>query len=108
MANNDRIPELSEREFDDFVKGGVVLIDFFAEWCMPCVMMSPIIEDLSEKMKGKIRFGKVNVEDSSAIAQKFNVNSIPNFVLFKNGKPEDQFIGAISEEDLERKLEKFL
>jgi thioredoxin 1 len=108
MVNNDKVPELSEREFDNFVKQGVVLIDFFAEWCMPCMMMSPVIEELSEKMKGKAKFGKVNVEDNSSIAQKFNVSSIPNFVLFKNGKPADQFIGALSEEELEKKLRKFL
>lgn len=108
MVNNDKVPELSEKEFDNFVKDGVVLIDFFAEWCMPCVMMSPIIEDMAEKFDGKIKIGKVNVGDSEALARKFNVSSIPNFMIFKDGKVAEQFAGSISEEELEGKLKGFL
>ena len=96
--------ELDENEFDDFVKDGKVMIDFFADWCMPCTMMSPIVEDMAEKFKGKIKIAKVNVSDSSKIAQKFNVNSIPNFTFLKDGKVVDQIIGAVSEDDLEDKL----
>lgn len=106
MAEN--VPELSEKEFDDFTKSGVVLVDFFAEWCMPCMMMAPVIEDLSEKFKGKIKFAKVNVGDNESLARKFNVSSIPNFVVLKNGKVAEQFVGAVGEEELEEKLGKFL
>ena len=108
MPNNNQIPELSNNEFGKFIKKGLVLIDFFAEWCMPCMMMAPVIEELNEKMKGKVKVGKVNVEDNSKIAQKFGVSSIPNFVLFKDGKPIDQFVGSVSEDELESKLKKFL
>ena len=110
MTDNDKVPELSSAtEFDDFTKEGVVLIDFFAEWCMPCMMMSPIIDDLSEKLKGKVKFGKVNVGESGQdLAQKFNVSSIPNFTVFKDGKMVDQFIGSMTEEDIEEKLNKLL
>ncbi len=110
MTDNDKVPELSSAaEFDDFTKEGVVLIDFFAEWCMPCMMMSPIIDDLSEKLKGKVKFGKVNVgEGGQALAQKFNVSSIPNFTVFKDGKMVEQFIGSMTEEDIEEKLNKLL
>ena len=108
MVNNDKVPELTNGEFESFVKGGVVLIDFFAEWCMPCVMMGPVIDELSEKFKGKIKFGKVNIEDNSKIAGKFKVSSIPNFILFKDGKPVEQFVGAVSEEEMERKLGEFV
>lgn len=108
MPKKNVIPELSEKEFDSFVKDGVVLIDFFAEWCMPCMMMSPIIEDLNERMKGKVKFGKVNVDDNARSAQRFNVNSIPNFVIFKNGKAVEQFVGSVSEDELENKLRGFL
>jgi thioredoxin 1 len=104
----DKVPELTNREFEDFIKEGVVLIDFFAEWCMPCLMMAPVIEDLSEKFKGKIKFGKVNVSDSEEIARKFNVSSIPNFTLLKDGKVIEQFVGAMSGEDFEEKLNSFL
>lgn len=108
MANNDRVPELSNGEFDSFTKEGLVLIDFFAEWCMPCVMMGPVIDELSEKFDGKIKFGKVNIEDNQEIAQKFGVRSIPNFVLLKEGKLVESFVGAMGEEDFEDKLKTFL
>jgi thioredoxin 1 len=110
MTGNDKVPELSSSvEFDDFTKEGVVLIDFFAEWCMPCMMMSPIIDDVSEKFKGKVKFGKVNVgEGGQELAQKFNVSSIPNFTVFKDGKVAEQFVGSMTEEDLENKLSSLL
>jgi thioredoxin 1 len=107
MTNNDTVPELTAKEFEEFTKKGLVFIDFFAEWCMPCLMMAPILEELNEKIGDKIKFGKVNVGDNEALARKFNVSSIPNFVLLKDGKPVEQFIGAISGEELEKRLEKF-
>ncbi len=108
MTQNDKVPELTNHEFEDFIKEGVVLIDFFAEWCMPCLMMSPVIDELSEKFKGKIKFGKVNVGDNEEIAKKFNVSSIPNFTLLKDGKVIEQFVGSISGEEFEEKLKGFL
>ena len=108
MASNDNVPELTNGEFENFVKDGIVLIDFFAEWCMPCLIIAPIVEELSEKFKGKIKFGKVNVEGNKELARKFDISSIPNLVLFKEGKPIEHFIGSVSSEELERKLYKYL
>ena len=105
---NEKVPELTNHEFEDFIKGGLVLIDFFAEWCMPCLMMAPVIDELSEKFKGKIKFGKINVGDNQEIAQRFNISSIPNLTLLKNGEVIEQFIGSISGEELEGKLKKFI
>ena len=102
------VKELSNNNFEDFTKQGFVLIDFSADWCMPCLTMSPIIDELSEKFKGKIKFGKVNVGDNQELAQKFNISSIPNFVILKDGKMIEQFIGSMSEEELQEKLERFL
>jgi thioredoxin 1 len=107
MTDNDKVPELSNGEFNEFVKEGLVLVDFFAEWCMPCLMMAPVVDELSEKFKGKIKFGKVNIDDNRDLAQKFNVSSIPNFVLFRDGKPVEQFVGGIAEEEFEEKLKGF-
>lgn len=104
----DKIPELTNGEFKDFSKKGLVLIDFFSEWCMPCLMMAPIIDELSEKFKGKIKFGKVDVEENQELAQKFNVLSIPNLTLLKNGEIVTQFIGSMSSEELEERLKKHL
>ena len=99
------VEELTNGEFSDFIKEGIVLVDFYADWCMPCVMMSPIVEDMSEKFSGKIKFAKVNIEDEPKIADKYNVSSIPNFIVFKDGKVEKQFVGGMDEEDFEEKLE---
>ena len=108
MTNNDNTPELTNGEFEEFVKSGVAFVDFFAEWCMPCLMMAPILDDLNEKFRGKIKFGKVNVDDNRELAQKFSIMSIPNMILFKDGKKVSQFIGAISQEELENKLRNFV
>ncbi|HPD82136.1 MAG TPA: thioredoxin [Candidatus Pacearchaeota archaeon] len=103
------VTELTNGKFNEFIKEGTVLIDFYADWCMPCVMMGPIVEDVAEKFeKKKLKVGKVNVEDGHEIAQKFNVSSIPNFVLFKDGKVITNFVGAMSEEDFSERLKKFL
>ena len=101
----ENVKELSAREFDDFIKKGLVFVDFFAEWCMPCVMMGPIVDEVSGKFPD-ISFGKVNISDNEALARKFGISSIPNFVLFHDGKPVEQFVGAMSEEELEARLKK--
>jgi len=102
------VPEVTDVIFNDFVSDGVVLIDFFAEWCMPCLMMSPIIDDLAEKFEGKIKFGKVNVGENESLAIKFNVSSIPNFTIFRHGKVIEQIVGSVSEDELEGKLDSML
>jgi len=102
------VTELTNGKFDEFVKEGNVLIDFYADWCMPCVMMGPIVEEVEKKFEGKLKVGKFDIEDGREIAQRFNVMSIPNFVLLKDGKVVTNFVGAMSEEDFIEKLEKFL
>jgi thioredoxin 1 len=104
----ESVVELSEKQFEEFTKKGLVFVDFFAEWCMPCVMMTPIIEEMSETFKGKIKFGKINVGDNESLARKFDVSSIPNFILFKDGKVIENFVGAMDAEELELKLKKFI
>ncbi len=108
MQNTEVVTELNSKDFDEFTKKGLVFVDFFADWCMPCVMMTPIIEDLASDFVGKVKFGKVNVNDNESLAKKFNVSSIPNFVLLKEGKVVEQFVGAIDAQEIEEKLNKFL
>lgn len=102
------VKELTKNEFEDFIKEGVVLVDFWAGWCMPCLMMEPVIEGLSKTFKGKVKFAKVDIEENQAIAQKFDVSSIPTFILFKKGKQIEQFVGSMSAEDFEKKLRGFI
>ena len=108
MAENVLVQDLSTNEFNSFVGEGIVLVDFFADWCMPCIMMSPIIDDLGKKFEGKIKFGKVDVGENQDLAGKHGISSIPNFILFKDGKQVDQFVGAMPLEDFEEKLNKHL
>lgn len=77
-----------------------VLIDFWASWCGPCMMMSPVVEQI-EKEHSEIKVGKVNVDEEMVLAQKFMVVSIPTLILFKNGKPEITSVGFKGKEELE-------
>lgn len=104
----DNVSEVTSKQFEEFTRKGFVFIDFFAEWCMPCVMMAPVVEEVSEKFKNKIKFGKVNVGDNEALARKFEVSSIPHFILFKDGKEIDNFGSAMEADELESRLKKFV
>ena len=104
----EHVTELSGKEFYNFTKEKVVIIDFYADWCMPCLMMAPIMEEIAKKFKGKIKFGKVNVEDNQELAQKFDIVSLPTFMLFKDGKQDEQFTGSRPIEDFEEKLKEHL
>ena len=108
MPKNSLVLDVSQGEFDNFIKKDLALVDFFADWCMPCVMMAPVMDGLSLKFKGKIKFGKVNIEKHNELAQRFGILSIPNFILFKNGKQVEQFIGSMPPKEFEARLEKFL
>lgn len=96
------------KDFDNFTKKGLVLVDFWADWCMPCVIMDPIIEELSKKFRSKIKFGKIDVDDNQELSRKFKIFSIPNFILFKDGKLVEQFVGSMPAHDFEEKLRKHL
>lgn len=83
-----------------------VIVDFWAPWCGPCRMVSPVIEKLAEKYSGKLKVVKVNVDDNQMLAMKFNIMSIPTIMIFNGGKPLDQAIGAAPSEFYERMLVK--
>lgn len=78
-----------------------VLVDFWAAWCGPCKMLAPSVEKLSEEYEGKVKVGKVNVDEQMALAQEFGVSSIPTLILFDKGEIKKQSIGLISYEELE-------
>lgn len=78
-----------------------VLVDFWAAWCGPCRMLAPSVAKLSEEYEGKVRVGKVNVDEQMALAQEFGVSSIPTLILFDKGEIKKQSIGLISYEELE-------
>ena len=99
---------MSMMDFDDGSFEGVidrnriVLVDFYADWCGPCKTMSPIFERLAHKYTGKAVFGRLNVDNAPETASKYQVMSIPTFMLFKSGKPDNAIIGAVPERALEQ------
>ncbi|TFH37258.1 MAG: thioredoxin, partial [Dehalococcoidia bacterium] len=82
-----------------------VLVDFWAQWCAPCLAAAPIVEELSGEYEGKVTFAKVNVEDNSAIAAKYGIAAIPTMLLFKNGEPAQQIVGLKPKKDLKKMLD---
>jgi len=106
-ANNDKAIEISEREFEETINGGVAVVDFYAEWCMPCLMIAPVIEELAGKLK-TIKFARVNVDENKELASKLNITSIPCLIIFKEGKEAERITGALPEEVLEEKIGKYV
>jgi thioredoxin 1 len=90
---------LTSENFEKETKKGIIIVDFWAEWCGPCRMVSPILEQLSEEMKN-IKFGKVNVDEEVELAEKFEISSIPTLMIFKDGKVISTQVGAMSKERL--------
>jgi len=98
------VSALTDKTFDEFIKEGISLIDFYADWCGPCKMMSPIIEELSKEMTG-IKFGKLNVDENKETAMKYGVMSIPTFIIFKDGEYIDAIVGGMPKEVFKEILE---
>jgi thioredoxin 1 len=90
------ITQLTESTFDEEIGSATepVLVDFWAEWCSPCKMIAPILEEVAQEHDGKVRIAKVNVDDNPNLALKFNVMSIPTMIVFKDGVEDQRLVGA--------------
>ncbi len=106
MSNN--VKEVSDVSFEQDVLRSAqpVLLDFWAEWCAPCRMMAPVVEQVAEQYAGSVQVGKLDVDQNSLIAQRYGIKGIPTLILFKNGKEEERVVGATSKEALARMLDK--
>ena len=104
------VKELTEKDFDAFITKAdkPVLVDFWAEWCMPCLAMAPIVEGLAKKYAGKAFFAKVNVDENPQLAMRFGIYGIPTFIIFVKGKEAKRIIGAVGKAGLESELAKFI
>lgn len=93
---------------NEVAKPGVLLVDMWAAWCGPCLRIAPTIEQLAKDYGGKVRFGKVNVDENPRTAAQFGIQSIPALLLFKNGKLVDGIIGAVPRQEIEGVLRRWL
>ena len=99
---------INEKNFEEKIKNGVVLVDFFATWCGPCRMFSPILEEVSEELGEKVQIYKIDVDNDENLARKFGIMSIPTMILFKNGVQVDKHIGLLNKESVLNILKKYI
>ena len=101
---------LTDNTFDEEVNGssGPILVDFWAEWCGPCKMITPILEELAAEYDGRLRIGKLDVDDNPSVTMRFGVMSIPTLILFEDGEAKTRLVGAKGKGQLRQELEAFL
>jgi thioredoxin 1 len=106
----DNLVQLSDANFDAEVlqSGTPVLVDFWAPWCGPCRQIAPSVEALATEYAGKVRFGKLNIDENEATAAKFGIRSIPTLLVFKNGEIANQLVGALPKAKIAEQIDKVL
>ncbi len=102
--DSENIIHLDNQNFERLTKNGMVLVDFWASWCMPCRMMAPILNEVSNEINGRAKICKVDVQKHPEFSSKFNIRGIPTLVLLKNGKEINRFVGVKTKEFLLKQL----
>jgi thioredoxin 1 len=98
--------EFTDSNFNESaLAGGVAVVDFWAEWCGPCRLLTPIVEDLATEYEGKVKIGKLNVDDNPEISLKYNVRSIPTILIIKDGEVVDKHVGTTTKATLNEKIQ---
>ena len=102
------VKALLENEFENEIANGITVVDFFATWCGPCKMLSPVLDDLSEELDGKVKFLKSDVDVNQDLASKFNIMSVPSVLVFKDGQKVKTMVGYKPKEEILAELEKVM
>ena len=105
---SDKLKTLTDSNFDQEIKNGVVLVDFWAEWCGPCRRIAPIVEELAGQYDGRATVGKLNVDENPSVPGRFMIRGIPTLLLFKNGQLAETLVGLALKEDIARMIDKHL
>ena len=105
---SDKLRTLTDSNFDQEIKNGVVLVDFWAEWCGPCRRIAPIVEELAGQYDGRATVGKLNVDENPSVPGRFMIRGIPTLLLFKNGQLAETLVGLAPKEDIARMIDKHL
>ena len=108
VINHDAIVTLNDKNFNQQLKGRVMLVDFWADWCAPCKMMAPILNDVAEELKDtSTRVGKIDVERYQSIAQRYKIRGIPTLIIFKDGKEMNRIVGVKQKNAILNGLKKY-
>ncbi|NLL28423.1 MAG: thioredoxin [Bacteroidales bacterium] len=107
-SNKEKIITLTSENFDKNIKKGVVLVDFWATWCRPCLMQNPILEKLADTLKNKISIGKLDIDKNKDIAKRYGISRIPTTIIFVDGKAIDKELGVQSIDMLLRRLSPYI
>jgi thioredoxin 1 len=101
--------QITDASFKELIATGKpVVVDFWAEWCGPCRMIGPVVEELAKEYEGKVIIGKINIDENSEVTDEFGIRSIPTILYFKDGQLVDKVVGATSKTNLETKLKAIL
>lgn len=107
---SEKLLEITDQNFDSVVMNSdvPVLVDFWAPWCGPCKMLTPIIEEIAEEYEGKVVFGKLNIDDNPKVASVYGIVSIPTILFVKDGKVIDQHVGLLAKGPMKKKIDTFV
>jgi thioredoxin 1 len=107
-AQESKIKSLTESSFNAGIKNGVVMVDFYADWCKPCKLQKPVLEEIAGEYSSKITIASVNTDNAPTLSEKFNITGIPCMIIFKDGKEVKRIIGFHAKEDMLTELAAYI